>query len=89
MKVPKKEAVWGIKAAVVDLAGDQERCIKQFAENARKSVKCLSSPAKTARFIARSAFRSAKIAVVKRRFLPKYPLSVRGYFVFFNIQGTF
>ena len=64
MKVPKKEAVWGIKAVVVDLAGDQGKCIRQSAKNARKSVKCLSSLAKTVRFIARNAFRSAKIAAV-------------------------
>lgn len=62
--VQPKEAVWGIKAAAVDLAGDQEKCIKRSVENARKSVKCLSSPAKTARFIVRNAFRNAKIAAV-------------------------
>ena len=62
--VPKKEAAWGIKAVVVDSAGDQGKCIRQFAKNVRRSAKCLSSLAKTVRFIARSAFQSAKIAAV-------------------------
>ena len=64
MSAPKKEAAWGIKAAAVDLAGDQGKCIRQYAENARKSVKCLSSPEKTARFIVKSVFQSVKIAAV-------------------------
>ena len=64
MKVSKKEAVWGIKAAVVDLAGDQGRCIRRFAKNARKSAKFLSSLAKTDRSIARIVSRNAKTAAV-------------------------
>ena len=77
MKVPKKEAVWGIKAVVVDLAGDQGKCIRRFAKSARKSAKCLSSPAKTVRFIARNVFQSVKIAAVKNGpFLSKCPLYI-------------
>ena len=64
MKVPKKEAVWGIKAAVVDLAGDQGKCIRRSAKNARKSVKFLSSLAKTDRSIVRIVFRNVKTAAV-------------------------
>ena len=83
MKVPKKEAVWGIKAAAVDLAGDHGKCIRRFAKNAKKSVKCLSSPAKTARSIARNAFRSVKIAAVNSGpFYQNALFFIRGHFAF-------
>jgi hypothetical protein len=63
-KVTTKGGVtWGIKVAVS--AEGRERCTKQSVRTAKKSAKFLSSQEKTGRYIARNAFRSARIAVVK------------------------
>lgn len=66
----------------VDLAQARERCLRQYVRSARKSVKCLLSPAKTARCIVKTAFRNEKIAAVKNGPFNKMPSFIRGHFVF-------
>ena len=83
MKFKNKEASWDIRAAAVDLAGDRGKCIRRSAKNARKNVKFLSSLAKTGQSIAKSVFRSAKIAVVNNDpFYQNALFSIRGHFDF-------
>jgi hypothetical protein len=61
--VPKKEAAWLFK---VDLTAVRGRCTRQFVQIVKKSVTFLSSPEETARFTAKNATQSAKIAAVKQ-----------------------
>jgi hypothetical protein len=62
--IPKNKGrvVWRISKVVV-LAG-REKCSRRPAQNVRKNAKFLLSPEKTVRYIARTAFRSVKIAAV-------------------------
>jgi hypothetical protein len=60
---PKKEEVWHI-SKVVGLGGVLGRCIKQFAANVKKNVKCLLSLEKIVRYIVKSVILSVKTKVV-------------------------
>ena len=62
--ITKTEATWLFK--VVGTTEVRERCTRQFARIAKKSVKFLSSPEKTVRSIARNVSQSTRTAVVKR-----------------------
>ena len=66
-EVKKGEVAWDIKVAVS--AECRERCIKRSVRTAKKNVKFLSNQEKIVRYIAKSAFRSAKIAAVKDLYL--------------------
>ena len=60
----KKEVIWGINKAAVDLAEDHERCTRRFAQNVRKNVKSLLNPEMTVPYTAGIAIQSARTKAV-------------------------
>jgi hypothetical protein len=50
--IEKEEAAWLLKTGTTSAHG---KCIKRSVQAARKSVKCLSSPAETGPFTAKTA----------------------------------
>jgi len=50
---------------VVDLTEARERCIRRYAQTAKKNAKSLSSRAETVRYIVRNALQNAKAKAVK------------------------
>jgi len=50
---------------VVDSEAGRGKCTRQYARNAKKSAKSLSSQEKTVRYTARNVFQNARIAAVR------------------------
>ncbi len=63
----KKEVTWNINKVAVDSTEVRERCTRRLAQTARKNAKFLSNRAATVQYIARNAFQSAEVKVVKKQ----------------------
>lgn len=62
-----KEEAWGTKEVVVVDSAVHARCTRQFALNARKSVKSLLNQETIVRYIVRIAIQSARTKADKRK----------------------
>jgi hypothetical protein len=67
-----KEERWDTNKAAVDSGELQGKCIRRFAQNARKNAKSLLSPEMTVRYTAGIVIQSVRTKAVKRRGLIRF-----------------